>query len=230
MGDHFSREYGKLQHRLLTLFGVAEQMINDATLALRNRDAHLATRVLDSDQRVDAEEVMIEEECLKLLALYQPVNESLRMVAAILKLNSDLERIADLACNVAKKSIKLRDFPYFPVPDQLTLISRESTEMVRKALNAFVGQNLALSKQVIFGDAVVDRLNREIVGELKALMKADGDLIEPALLCMSVSRHFERIADHAENIAEDVIYMISGEIIRHRHGDFEIEEAVNVIR
>ena len=107
-------------------------------------------------------------------------------------------------------------------------MARESTEMVRKSLNAFVGQNLELARQVIFDDASVDKLNREIIADLKEVMRSDGELVEPALQCLSVSRHFERIADHAENIAEDVIYMISGEIIRHKHGEFKLEVDQNV--
>lgn len=99
--------------------------------------------------------------------------------------------------------------------------------MVRRALNAFVGQDLKLAQQVILDDARVDKLNRGIILELKAIMKSDGELVEPALHYFSASRHFERIADHAENIAEDIIYMISGEIIRHKHGEFEIEVGRN---
>jgi phosphate transport system protein len=221
--SHFNREYLLLQERLLTLFGVVEQMINDATRALCNRETERVANVKARDRRVNNEEVLIEEECLKILALYQPAAAALRQITAILKVNADLERIADLAGNIAERAIGLQDYPYFPVPDQLPLLAREATEMVRKALNAFVDQNLKLAKQVILDDVSVDRLNREIITDLKKIMVTDREFVEPALNCFSASKHFERIADHAENIAEDVIYMISGEIIRHRHGRFSVE-------
>ncbi len=223
MSKHFSREITAIQTRLLTLFGVVEQMISDATRALCNREYDRANHVLARDKRVDAEEVMIEEECLKVLALHQPVAGDLRQITAILKIIADLERIADLACNIAERAASVRPYPYFPTPDQLPVMAQEATEMVRRALNAFVGHDIMLARQVILDDATVDKLNRGIILELKAIMKTDGELVEPALHYFSASKHFERIADHAENIAEDVIYMISGEIIRHKHGEFEIE-------
>lgn len=222
MTGHFSRELAALQDRLLTLCGVVEQMIDDATRALCNREIGRVGYVLERDKRVNSEEVLIEEECLKILALYQPVAGALRQITAILKINSDLERIADLASNISERAEGLSGFPYFPIPDQLPLMARESTEMVRKSLNCFVAQNIDLAKEVILADALVDRLNREVIGELTNMMISDSELVEPCLQCFSASRHFERIADHAENIAEDVVYMISGEIIRHKHGKFMI--------
>lgn len=227
MSKHFSREITAIQTRLLTLFGVVEQMISDATRALCSREYERVANVLAKDKRVDSEEVLIEEECLKVLALHQPVAGDLRQITAILKIISDLERIADLACNIAERAESARAYPYFPTPDQLPVMAQEATEMVRRALNAFVGQDLRLAQQVILDDARVDKLNRGIIQELKAIMKSDGELVEPALHYFSASRHFERIADHAENIAEDIIYMISGEIIRHKHGEFEIEVGRN---
>jgi phosphate transport system protein len=223
MSPHFLREVAAIQNRLLTLFGVVEQMISDATRALCSREFVRVPVVLDNDKRVNHEEVLIEEECLKVLALHRPVSGDLRQITAILKINADLERIADLACNIAERAESLKDYPYFPTPDRLTVMAAESTEMVRQALNAFVAQDLALAKQVILGDASVDALNRGIIDELRRLMCSDVDMVEPALSYFSATRHFERIADHAENIAEDVIYMISGDIIRHKHGKFELE-------
>ncbi|MBX3422126.1 MAG: phosphate signaling complex protein PhoU [Pirellulaceae bacterium] len=224
MNIHFTRELATLQDRLMSMFCLVEQMINDATRSLCSRELNRVPQVKDLDKRVNAEEVLIEEECLKILSLYQPAGSDLRQIASILKINADLERIADLAGNIAERAVGLMEFPYFPVPDQLPVLARESTEMVRKALNAFVAQNVQLAKQVILDDASVDRLNREIIGELKSLMRTDGDYVEAALNCFSASKHFERIADHAENIAEDVIYMISGEIIRHKHGQFSLRD------
>lgn len=228
MSKHFSREIALIQNRLMTLFAVVEQMISDATRALCSREYERVSLVTERDKRVDSEEVLIEEECLKVLALHQPVAGDLRQLTAILKILADLERIADLACNIAERAKCAQDYPYFPTPDQLPEMALSATEMVRRALNSFVGQDIALARQVILDDARVDQLNRRIIGELKDLMKTDGDLVEPALHYFSASRHYERIADHAENIAEDVIYMISGEIIRHKHGVFEVEVSRNV--
>jgi phosphate transport system protein len=228
MITHLTREISAIQTRLLTLFGVVEQMISDATRALCFREFKLVPEVLSSDKRVDSEEVLIEEECLKVLAMYQPVAGDLRHIAAILKINSDLERIADLACNIAERAHGVQSYPYFPIPDQMPVMAQESTEMVRQALNAFVAQDLALAKKVILDDMVVDKLNRTIIQDLKKLMATDGELVEPAMHYISASRHYERIADHAENIAEDVVYMISGEIIRHKHGEFKIAAGANV--
>ncbi len=220
MTKHFNRELEAIQTRLLTLFGVVEQMISDAKRALCDREIDRVARVMDRDKHVNAEEVLIEEECLKILALHQPVASDLRQVTTMFKINGDLERIGDLACNIAERAESLHQYPYFPIPDQLPEMARESTEMVRNALNAFVGLNLELAKQVIQSDPRVDQLNREVIAEMKSVMTSQSELVESALHCFSASRHLERIADHAENIAEDVIYLISGEIIRHKHGDF----------
>jgi phosphate transport system protein len=145
------------------------------------------------------------------------------MITTVMKINIDLERIADLACNIAERVEAIQLYPYFPIPDQIAEMARDATEMVRQALNSFVGMNLAMAKQVIIDDRKVDELNRQAIKEVKTLMASQPDLIDPALSCFSLSRHLERIADHAENIAEEVIYMISGEIIRHKHGEFMIK-------
>ncbi|HMO14162.1 MAG TPA: phosphate signaling complex protein PhoU [Pirellulaceae bacterium] len=222
MTKHFNRELETIQTRLLKLFAVVEQMIHDATRALCHREVERAEQILVRDKTVNTEEVLIEEECLKTLALHQPVAGDLRQIATILKINSDLERIADLACNIGERAIGLHEYPYFPIPDRLSEMATDSTEMVRNALNAFVSQDLDLAKQVIFNDQWVDELNRKVISEIKSVLSSDATQLEPALHCFSASRHLERIADHAENIAEDVIYMISGDIIRHKHGNFTI--------
>jgi phosphate transport system protein len=228
MSKHFERELAALQERLLTLFSVVERMINQATRALIVGGSGSIVEVLEEDDDfINTQEVVIEEECLKLLALYQPVTGDLRMITTVMKVNIDLERIADLACNIAERVEAIRQFPYFPIPDQIAEMARDATEMVRKALNSFVGMNLEMAKQVIIDDRKVDELNRQAILEVKALMASQPDLIDPALSCFSLSRHLERIADHAENIAEEVIYMISGEIIRHKHGEFFIKAEID---
>lgn len=227
MNLHFDREIDSIQDRLLNLFAMVEQMIFDATDALCTRSYQQIAEITARDKAVNEQEVVIEEECLKVLALHQPVATDLRKITTILKINSDLERIADLACNISERAEGLRDYPYFPIPEQISELATRSTKMVRKALNAFVDLNVMLAKEVILDDRLVDQLNRDVIAEIKGMMSQDRDSVEPALHCFSASRHLERIADHAENIAEDIIYMISGEIIRHKHGDFLIKDNSN---
>ena len=218
MSKHLQRDMDEIRRRLLALFGVVEQMIDNAVRALCERKQDLVTEVLSSDDYVDEQEVLIEEECLKILALHQPVAGNLRVVAAVLKINADLERIADLACNIAERAQALCQFPYFPLPDELPRMATATTEMLRYALDAFVNMNAKLAEQVILMDNQVDQLNREVIDELRGTMQDTPALIEPALHSFSGARHIERIGDLAESIAEDVIYIVEGKIIRHKHG------------
>ncbi|MFT5300897.1 MAG: phosphate transport system protein [Mariniblastus sp.] len=220
MSKHLQKDVDQLHHRLMALFGIVEQMIDKAVRALCEQRVELAHEVIETDNRVNQTEVEIEEECLKILALHQPVAADLRRVATVLKINSDLERIADLACNIAERAGCMHEHPFFPIPEQLPLMVQESTTMVRLALDAFVDSDPNLAKRVIQLDAAVDAHNLAVIEELQNLMVQDSSLVVPALHCFSASRHVERIADHAENIAEDVIYLVDGDIIRHRHGMF----------
>jgi len=219
MSKHLQRELDELRHELLALFGIVEQMIAKAFRALRDRRTDLAREVIGSDEDVDAREVRIEEECLKLLALHQPVASDLRWLTMVIKINSDLERMADLACNIAERAEALNLYPMFPIPNDLQAMVREASTMVRHALDAFVDTDVKLAKQVIQADDSVDDLNRRVIAELQELMKAAPENVEPALHCFSAARHLERVADLAENLAEDVIFMVDGQIVRH-HGAF----------
>lgn len=220
MSKHLQRDVDDLQRSLMLLFGIVEQMIDKAVRALCEQRVELADEVINTDTRVNQVEVEIEEDCLKILALHQPVAADLRRVTTVLKINTELERIADLACNIAERAQCMHEHPYFPIPEELNPMVRQATMMVRLALNSFVESDLSLAKKVIQLDATVDDFNLSVILELKSLMKQDSELVEPALHCFSASRHVERIADHAENIAEDVIYLVDGEIVRHRHGSY----------
>lgn len=223
MSKHLQKDVESIHQRMMSLFGIVEQMIDKAVRALCEQKVELAVEVIATDHEVNSTEVAIEEECLKILALHQPVAADLRRVATLLKINSDLERIADLACNIAERAQSMHMHPYFPTPDDLPEMALQASKMVRLALDSFVDADSALAKRVILMDVSVDGANRKIIEELRALMKQDRDLVEPALHCFSASRHLERIADHAENIAEDVIYFVDGEIVRHRHELFTEE-------
>ena len=217
MSRHLQTDVDHIHRRLLSLFGVVEQMIDKAVRALCEQKVELAEEVIATDHEVNQSEVEIEEDCLKVLALHQPVALDLRRVASVFKINSDLERIADLACNIAERARCMHQHPYFPIPDELPGMAKQASKMVRMALESFVEGDVDLAKQVIQMDATVDDANLSVIEELQELMKQDRGLVEAALHCFSASRHLERIADHAENIAEDVIYFVDGEIIRHRH-------------
>lgn len=227
MSKHLQNDVQQLHRSLMSLFGIVEQMIDKAIRALCEQQVNLAQEVIDKDTLVDATEVRIEEECLKILALHQPVAADLRRITTVLKINSDLERIADLACNIAERAQCMHVHPYFPIPDQLPEMVRLANQMVRNALDAFVQSDAELAKKVILSDQAVDNCNLDVIQELLALMKQDNSMVEPALHCFSASRHVERIADHAENIAEDIIYLVDGDIIRHQKDKFESRSTVN---
>jgi phosphate transport system protein len=220
MSKHLQRELEQLRHELLSLFGIVEQMIDRAVQALCDRRIDLAEEVVLTDTEVDHREVLIEEGCLKILALHQPVAGDLRWLTTVIKINSDLERMADLACNIAERAQALYRFPAFPIPDRLQVMVSEANRMVRQALDAFVDGDAELASHVIRTDDIIDRLNREVIEELQGRMKDSPEQVEPALHCFSAARHLERIADLAENLAEEVVYMVKGEIVRHLHGDF----------
>jgi len=171
---------------------------------------------LPEEREIDRIDVDIEESCLKMLALHQPVAIDLRRIAAILKINTELERIGDLAENIVERASALRGLPVIAIPKKLMEMARGAVSMVDRALLAYTDQRLELAKQILLEDDRIDRLNREIIDELTETMRTSPTMIEAALHLFSVSRHVERIADHATNIAEDVIYLIEGEIVRHR--------------
>ena len=217
MSLHLQRDIESLHHEVLTQAGRVEQMIYDSVSALCKRRYELVSSVLAQDDVVDRKEVQIEEECLKLLALHQPVARDLRHITTMLKLNADLERIADLACNIAERAEYLQGFPYFPTPDELSSMAENATEMLRMALDSFVNSDTKAAEMVIQLEARVDQQNRDVIKELEELLRQDSTQVEPALHVFSAARNIEQVADHAENVAEEVIYMIDGEIIRHKH-------------
>lgn len=213
---HLQRSLDRLQSDVLSLFGIVEQMINKSVKALYDRDVTLADEVIETDESVDQREVAIEDDCLKLLALHQPVASDLRWTTTVIKINSDLERMADLACNIAERAKALAHFPMFPIPDDLETMVSEATTMVSRALDSFVETNTSLALNVMRSDDRIDELNRRLICELREVMKSSPESVEPALHCFSAARHLERIADLAENISEDVVFLVDGEIIRHK--------------
>jgi len=214
---HLERDLELLQRHILAQSASVEEIIDKAGRALRERRMDLAELVLAGDDEIDKRDVQIEEECLKMLALHQPVAVDLRRIATVLKINSDLERIADLAANIAERAKFLIDHPEFPIPTKLERMIDLATTMVRGSLDSFVHLDPKAARRICGLDDEVDRYNVEIIDELNAVMRREPDWIPAAMHCFSASRHVERIADHATNIAEDVIYLVEGEIARHKH-------------
>jgi len=217
MSVHLIREITGLKKLVLALSAQVEENVRQAVRAVTRRDAVLAQTVIDGDDLVDQQEVVIEEECLKILALHQPVAHDLRFLVAILKLNHTLERIGDLAVNVAKRAKYLAAQPRLEVLIDFTPIAEKAQTMLHKSLDALINMDLALAREVGVADDEVDALNRETYARVKELLRERPDDIEALITLLNVSRHLERIADHASSIAEDVIYLIEGKIIRHQH-------------
>lgn len=213
---HLTRDLDRLQRDLVALAALVEDTIQKATRALQTRNAALAREVIAGDGQIDREDNHLNEECLKIFALHQPVARDLRRVAAALMITTDLERMGDLAEEIAERALALIGQPRLAVPDRLQRMADLTAVMVRQALDCFVTLNQEEAERVLRMDDEVDRYNGEIIAELIATMKSSPDLIEPGLSLFSATRHLERIADHATNIAEDVIYLIGGEIVRHR--------------
>jgi phosphate transport system protein len=223
MSKHLERDLDNLQQDLLALAASAEEAIHKAIRALQERETDVAEQVIAEDNQIDEEENHVEEECLKILALHQPVAVDLRRITAALKINTDLERMADLAEDIAERALHLSQLPPVPIPDKLQRMTDLTTSMVRQSLDAFVNLDARLARRVCRLDDEVDRYNNEIIRELIALMQRSPDMVEPGLSLFSATRHLERIADHATNIAEDVVYLVEGEIIRHRPAAVERE-------
>jgi phosphate transport system protein len=227
MTQHLQRDMESIHREILALSGIVEEAIERARRALLERRLDLAAEVIRQDEEIDRREVHLEEECLKILALHQPVAVDLRRIATVLKVNSDLERIADLAVNIAERAQALAEYPDFPMPARLERMIDLSMLMVRSALDAFVNMDAQAARRVCALDDEVDRYNREVINELHERVEAQPKLIRPALHLFSASRHAERIADHATNIAEDVIYLVEGEIARHRHDGVHLPREEN---
>ena len=216
MTKHFERELDVLKRDILTMGIMVEEAINQALRALSTRDADLASQVIRADEWVDARENRIDEECLKLLALYQPAASDLRFITAVMKINGDLERMADEAVNIAERAASLAERPRLGVELEFEEMQRRVRTMVKESLDALVNRDAALARKVCGEDDAVDDLNRSNYKKLLDVMRKDAESIERAVMLLSVSRFLERIADLATNVSEDVVYFVEGEIIRHR--------------
>ena len=200
---------------LLTIGTKVEESLHLALKALERKDPDIATRVIEGDLDIDLAEVDLEEECLEILALHQPVAIDLRHIVATLKINKDLERAGDLAVNIARIAKDLSRESRISIPNDYFLMARKAQSMLKQSLDAFVGMSADEAYQVLSKDDEVDRMRRSLHSAFEARLKEEIALIRPLVRLFLVSRHLERIADLATNLAEEVIYMVTGEIVRH---------------
>jgi phosphate transport system protein len=217
MSRHLQRDMDRLKKEILQLGDLVETAINNAILSLNDRRPELAELVIEEEKYIDEKEVSIEEDCLKILALHQPVAMDLRFIVVVLKVNNDLERMGDIAVNVAQRALFLASKEPIPTPTDFTeIMSVNIRTMVRNSLDAMVKLDVDLARRVIAMDNEVDDINRQMYVEFQTQVEKDPSTIKRALGLLSTSRNLERIADLATNIAEDVIFMVEGEVVRHK--------------
>ena len=215
MSIHLQKDLEHLDKELLILSSMVEDATNKAIMALVDRRLDLARQVMREDDRINTREVLIEEECLKMLALHQPVAADLRFIVAVLKVNNDLERMGDLAVNIAERAAYLATREPLQVSLDFPKMAEGVREMVRESLDALTNMNPRLARHVLTMDDEIDEANRGMFDILQDLMHRDPSTIERAVHLLSASRHLERIADLATNIAQDVVYIAEGRMIRH---------------
>ncbi len=217
---HLQRQINKLKKMVLQLSAMVEEAVVGAIRAVHDGDTAAAKRIVEADQKIDLMEVDIEEECLHTLALHQPVAFDLRYVVAILKINNDLERIADLAGNIAKQAIHLTNSALdsdWQIPPQLSEMAQTTQSMLKQCLDSLINIDTDLAQSVRETDDQVDEIHRKLRKTLEQNILDHPEHASKFIGLLGVSRNLERIADHAENIAEDVLYLAKGEIFRHEH-------------
>jgi phosphate transport system protein len=217
-------EIDHLKKRLLSLSAVAEERVRMAVASIHQRDAKTAQLVIDGDPEIDEMEVDLEEECLKILALHQPLAVDLRYIIAILKINNELERIGDLAVNIAERAVVLAALKPTKLPLDFNAMMTKTQQMLQHSLDSLVNLESETAFKVILDDEEVDAMNREMYAIVHNEIVNDVNSLSYLSHLLSVSRHLERIADHATNIAEDVIYLVQGEIVRHHPEQYSPHE------
>ncbi len=213
---HFQDDLDTLKQRLLAMGGLAEERVREAVRGITDRDAAALNGVLAGDEPINDLHIEIDDRCFKLLALHQPMAADLRVIVAAVKINTDLERVGDLAVNIAEAGQRyLQHPPVKPLID-IPRMGDIAQSMLRESLDAFVRRDIALAEAVLAEDDVVDALKSQIFRELLTYMLQDPETIEPSLDLILISRHLERIGDHATNVAEDVIFILSARDVRHQ--------------
>jgi phosphate transport system protein len=212
---HFDEELAELKTKLVQMASLAEDQIDKALAALVKRDSALACRVIEQDHKVNALDVEIDEDCIRLLALHQPAARDLRLVTTAMKISTELERISDLAENVCERTIELNEEPQLKPYIDIPRMGNLARIMVKESIDAFVKDDSALARKVLANDDRVDELMEQIFRELLSFMIEDPHTISRAIRLSFIAKYIERVADHATNIAELVVYLVEGKIIRH---------------
>jgi phosphate transport system protein len=218
MQRHFDQELKDLKAKLLRMGGMVEDQIQGALRALVDRDSVLAREVIENDHRVNALDVEVDENCLSLLALQQPTARDLRFITTAMKISTELERMSDLSENICERAIELNEEPQLKPYIDIPRMANAALKMVRDALDAFVASDAVLAREVCADDDFIDELTEQLFRELLSFMLEDPTTISRAIRITFIAKYLERIADHATNVAELVVYMVEGKIIRHTLG------------
>lgn len=215
MSVHMQLDLSEMHRDLLSMCARVEDMIHRAVGQLSAPDFEETRQLMEEDTDIDRWDVRIEDACLKILALYQPVAIDLRRITTVMKVSSELERVADLAVNIADRASGLLNSPQVVIPDQLTHMAERAVNMLHRSIDAYVDLNSELARQVCAEDDQIDEMNKGLINQLIENMHRSPDQLDALLHLFSAVRHVERVADHATNIAEDVVYLVEGRIIRH---------------
>ncbi|HET6371135.1 MAG TPA: phosphate signaling complex protein PhoU [Nitrospiria bacterium] len=215
MQRHFDEELKNLKEKILRMGAMVEEQIANAIKSLVDRNSDLARQVISNDHRVNAMDVEIDEDCLRLIALHQPMAGDLRFLTTAMKISTELERMSDLAENVSERAIELNEEPQIKPYIDIPRMAVHTQRMVKESLDAFVNRDVDLARKVCADDDFVDDLNHQIFRELLSFMIEDPHAISRAIRISFISKYIERIADHATNVAELVVYLVEGKIIRH---------------
>lgn len=224
---HYERELQGIKQNLLYLGALAEKAIQDVLASLLDRNSELAKKVITGDTEIDQLDTEIEERCIRLLALRQPIAGDLRFIATAIKINGHLERIGDMAVNIAEKVLALNEEPQLKPYIDLPRMADIAREMIRGSLDAFVSGDCELANKIRRMDSAIDSLNEQIFRELLTFMMEDTRTVHRALLIMQVSKSLERISDHAKGIADMVVYMVTGINVRHQWPEEDSDDACN---
>ena len=215
MAKHFQRELEKIKRMILSLGTIVESRVRDAREAIESLDADISERIVKSDYEIDEMEVEVEEECLKIIALHQPVAVDLRFLVAVIKINNDLERIGDQAVNVAQRIQTIAKKEKMDFVFDYTEMAEKVEVMLKMSLDALVNFDIDIAFKVMTLDDEVDAIKHEAYRRIREVIRDHSSHVEYLINMLLISRHLERMADHATNIAEEVVYMIEGEIVRH---------------
>lgn len=215
MSVHLQADLNVLHKDLLSMSAAVEEMIHQAVAQLSEPSIDDAKALMERDTDIDRWDVVIEENCLKMLALHQPVAIDLRRITTVLKLVAELERVADLAVNISERACGLLDAPEVVVPDELKEMAQHAVNMLHRAIDAYVALDSRMAREVCSEDDEIDDANQSLINYLIGQMHAQPDRLDALLHLFSAVRQVERVADHATNIAEDIVYLVEGRIIRH---------------